>query len=203
MNLKEKIFAWIWKNQAKHVDTLLGPIKTALLKEARGTVVEIGPGTGVNFKYLPSGISWVGVEPNDELRFALQKSDALPNRWKIYIDVGEVHSGTADTVVSTIVLCSVPNLPMFLTEVFRILKLGGTFIALEHVGSPRGTMRRGLQRLIKPLTRCLGGGCEPDRDIEAAIRSLGFSSITQTYQGDIAFARFGFKVPVVGIRAVK
>ena len=204
MFFTENFFARVWPKQANRVDEVLHPIKKELFVHVRGTVVEIGPGTGVNFQYFPQDISWNGVEPNRTLRLALMKHSSLPKRWQVYDHISAVRDGFADTVVSTIVLCSVPDLPLFLHDVLRILKPGGIFLSLEHVGAPRGTLHRMLQACIKPISRRIGGGCKPNRDIEEAIRHAGFSKVDCLFSGNVAITRLPFvKVPIVALKAVK
>ncbi len=89
----------------------------------------------------------------------------------------DVAPESVDAVVSTLVLCSVADLPGALREVHRVLKPGGRFVFLEHVAAPRGTWLRHLQRLVRPAWRAVSAGCEPDRDIAAALRAAGFEHI--------------------------
>lgn len=148
-------------------DALLAGRKRRLLGELRGTVVEIGPGTGANFAYYAPGIRWIGVEPNPILRERLQRefnadvhdgcAESLPLR-----------SGTADAVVSTSVLCSVDDLDRSLEEVRRVLRPGGRFVFIEHVAA-RGALGV-FQRAIAPMWGFCAGGCDPTRRTGAAIR---------------------------------
>jgi len=203
MSFAQTVFSHIWRGTAGRVDYILGELKERLFKEAYGTVVEIGPGTGVNFKYFSGAVlSWIGVEPNEGLRGVLRRSPNLPPRAVICSDVSDVGDRTADTVVSSIVLCSVPDLPLFLGEIRRILKPGGIFLSLEHVGAPHKTFHRRIQRLVKPVVRWVGGGCEPDRDIEDAVRAAGFANVTLVWQGSFQLSRVPFKVPFVALRAI-
>jgi SAM-dependent methyltransferase len=76
-----------------------------------------------------------------------------------------------DTVVSTLVLCTVRDPSAALAEIGRVLRPGGRLLFIEHV---RGEGRRGrFQQRITPLWRVLAGGCHPDRDTVAAIRRQG------------------------------
>jgi SAM-dependent methyltransferase len=76
-----------------------------------------------------------------------------------------------DTVVSTLVLCTVRDPSAALAEIGRVLRPGGRLLFIEHV---RGEGRRGrVQQRITPLWRVLAGGCHPDRDTVSAIRRQG------------------------------
>jgi ubiquinone/menaquinone biosynthesis C-methylase UbiE len=183
--LRQRLFAWWYRNSDwTEFSALVDGYKRELFSGLHGDVVEIGPGTGDNFPYFPEGIRWIGIEPNvymhPMLREAMTKSARL----------GEIHSGTAermslsdasvDVVVSTLVLCSVTSLDRSLHEILRVLRPGGRFAFLEHVAAPKGTTLRRTQKLIKPVWRFVADGCNPDRDIEAAIRRAGFSSVEIT-----------------------
>jgi len=89
----------------------------------------------------------------------------------------DLPDASADAVVSSLVLCSVSSLDGTLAEIKRVLRPGGRFVFLEHVAAPPGTGLRRAQKLIKPVWKFVGDGCNPDRDIETAIRRTGFASV--------------------------
>ncbi len=78
-----------------------------------------------------------------------------------------------DTVVASLVLCSVNSQEAALREMKRVLRPGGEFRFIEHVRS-EGRCWALFQNAVKPLWRVTGDGCEPDRDTIAAIRASGF-----------------------------
>jgi ubiquinone/menaquinone biosynthesis C-methylase UbiE len=144
-------------------------------------VLEIGPGTGVNLPYLQPGIRWTGVEPNAYLR---EETRAEAARRGVDARVLTGVAGqlplpdrSVDAVVATLVLCSVPDQDAALAEVRRALRPGGRFVFIEHVGAPRGTWLRRVQRLVRPVWRIFGDGCHLDRDTVAAIERAGFARV--------------------------
>jgi ubiquinone/menaquinone biosynthesis C-methylase UbiE len=82
--------------------------------------------------------------------------------------------GSFDTVVATLLFCSVADPMAGLRELRRVLKPGGSYLFIEHV-RPRGRSFAGLADLATPLWRRIAGGCHLNRDTEAAIREAGFS----------------------------
>lgn len=175
-------------------DRSVEPLKRELLAPLRGRVLEIGPGAGANLPYYASGITWIGVEPNPYAHDALRReAERRGLRAELHAGVAErlpVGDASVDAVVSTLVLCTVPDVPGALAEVRRVLRPGGRFVFIEHVAAEPGTRTRRLQRLVKPAWRVLADGCHPDRDTAAAIERAGFTSVT--------LRRLRMPVPVVG-----
>ena len=147
----------------------------------QGTVVEIGPGTGVNMRYYADGVRVIAIEPNPAMHPKLR---AQAERSGVDLEIrtlrGEgidVDDGHADAVVGTLVLCGVDDAHQVMAEVHRVLKPGGTFFFLEHVAAPAGTWTRRIQRVLKRPHRYLFNGCEVDRDTASVLRAAGFGSV--------------------------
>jgi SAM-dependent methyltransferase len=181
MGLYQKLFAHglALGDDAQH--RLYGDRKRRLFSGLEGTVVEIGPGTGVNLPYLPDGIEWIGLEPNPHMHPFLREQLAGRTidgdlRTAPAEDTG-LPAASADVVISTLVLCSVPALDATLAELRRILRPGGRLLFIEHVAAPRDTWLYTLQRGIRPVWSRLADGCHPDRDTGAALERAGFSSV--------------------------
>ena len=149
-------------------DRLLAERKRVLFASLAGTVVEIGPGTGPNLRYYPNGIRWIGAEPNPFMHRHI-KAEAASLGLPISLVSGRAEalpfsSASVDGIVITLVLCSVDNVPSALAEIRRVLKPGAPLVFVEHVAAPVGTRLRRWQRWLRPITRCIGDGCEPDRE---------------------------------------
>lgn len=150
-----------------------------LLAGAYGTVVEIGAGTGANFRHYPAEVTGViGVEPERRLRaLAEQAAEGASVPVRVLPGTAErlpVEDGTADIAVMSLVMCTLRDVPGALAEVVRVLKPTGELRFYEHVraGEPRAARR---QRTLNPLWRLVGGGCNLTRDTERAIEQAGFT----------------------------
>jgi len=155
--------------------------RVSLLKHAQGRVLEIGFGTGLNLpNYPPRRVRDLAVvEPNPGmLRRARSRIAAV--RFPVST-IGldgdnqrlEVEDALFDTVVSTWVLCTVPDPDRTLSEVFRVLQPGGVFLFIEHGLAPDPCVARWQNRL-SGISRILGGGCHLNRPIGRIARSHPF-----------------------------
>ncbi len=167
--------------------------KRTLLCHLAGTILELGPGTGVNLEYYPPGLHWIGVEPNPFLHPKIRReAERLGTQIAILEATAEhlpIRDESVDAVVSSLVLCSVQDLEAALREVRRILRPGGRYIFLEHVAAPAGTGLRRLQGWIRPFSRVLADGCCPDRETWRALEGAGFVSLSLEH--------FRIHVPIV------
>ncbi len=163
-------FALLMRLASRIHEPLVAARKQALLSRLSGPVLELGPGDGVNFRYYPPGLLWTGYEPNRWLARRIP----LPAGATLHTSPYTGQPGAYDAIVSTLVLCSVPDPAATLAHLYRSLKPGGSFIFLEHVAAPAGSPLRARQDRLLPLWRCCAGGCHPNRDTEALIRAAGF-----------------------------
>ncbi len=151
-----------------------------LLPNVQGDILEIGAGTGANLPYYPPTVP-SGEGPQAGKRVFLEYNPwmlkkALEKSMKRFGDpvlgsAGELpfRDRSFDTVLITLVLCSVQNLEASAREVERVLKPGGRLLILEHVSSDSPWMF-GLQKTLTPLWKHLADGCHLDRNIEQSLR---------------------------------
>jgi ubiquinone/menaquinone biosynthesis C-methylase UbiE len=145
--------------------------RDALIAKARGRTLEIGCGTGRNLPRYTSAA--IGVDPSvDALRAAKKRSPATP---MVCASVESLpfRDGAFDTVVSSLVFCSVRDVPRGLGELRRVLAPGGAVRFFEHVRARRPWAGR-LQDWLQPAWTWVAGGCHPNRDTERAVREAGF-----------------------------
>lgn len=155
--------------------------KENLFTDLSGTILEIGPGTGVNFRYYPKGIRWIGIEPYLPVHPYLEKA-AKKAGVKAKIKAGTAEkiglpSASIDIVVGTLVLCSVENPSLVLREIKRVLKPGGKFLFLEHTATPEGTRLHWLQNAVASPWRRFFRGCNPNLETWKIIKAACFSEV--------------------------
>ncbi|HEY6731336.1 MAG TPA: class I SAM-dependent methyltransferase [Solirubrobacterales bacterium] len=156
----------------------LRDMRREVLAGARGRVLELGAGTGLNLPLYPlDATDLTLVEPDPHMVKQLSKRVAdLGSGAQVVEAPGEelpFEDGSFDTVIVTLVLCTVPDQKATLREIKRILKPDGQFLFLEHVRSPEPSLAKWQDRLEKPW-RFLGDGCHCNRNTEASIEAAGF-----------------------------
>lgn len=146
-----------------------------LVEGSAGRVLDLGTGTGRDLPLLPPGVRAVGVDPHRAgLRRARRRAPSVP----LVVAAAEAlpfRDGTFDTVLSSLVLCSVDDPGRALAEIRRVLRAGGTFRMMEHVRAA-GVVGR-LQDLLQPAWTAIAGGCHPNRETERAVEAAGFQVV--------------------------
>ena len=151
-----------------------------LLSQAHGELLEIGAGTGVNFPHYPANVSRIILsEPDLQMRKILHRKTSAAQKDHIEItqwqaEAIDMPDSSFDTIVSTLVLCSVPDLENSLKEIYRLLRPEGTFLFLEHVASDHPHTLT-WQRRIEPFWSFCAGNCRLTRDTSTAIDAAGLN----------------------------
>jgi ubiquinone/menaquinone biosynthesis C-methylase UbiE len=161
-------------------DAGLREMRRELLAQARGRVLELGAGTGLNLEHYSKGIeSLTLVEPDPHMTRQLREKLARSGR-AAEVSVVEAPGerlpfadGSFDTAVVTLVLCTVPDPETTLAEIKRVLKPDGQLLFLEHVRSRGPELAKWQDRLESPW-RFLADGCHCNRDTVSAISAAGF-----------------------------
>ncbi len=180
-------------------------IEADLIGGLRGTVLEVGAGTGANFGFLASGVDWIGLEPEsndtDELRRNAARYGFRSEPLVASCEDIPLAEGSVDAVLSTLVLCSVDDQLRSLAEVLRVLRPGGSLVFIEHVAAAPRTLLRGVQRAATPVTSRFDRGCHLARETVDAIRQSGLE-IAELHEYRMP-SGLGFTVPFAAGRAVK
>jgi len=147
---------------------------------AAGRVLEIGIGSGLNLPfYRTDKVQHIwGLDPSAEMWEIAQKSTALESLSVEFLQSGAeeipLESNSADTVLVTYTLCTIPVVEGALSEIHRVLRPEGKLVFCEHGKAPDEHIRRWQDR-VNPIWRRLGGGCNLNRDIPGLLQRGGFN----------------------------
>mgnify|MGYP000288898870 CR=1 FL=1 len=152
--------------------------RRSIVSQAMGSTLEIGAGTGLNFDYYPADLDGlVLTEPEPNMADRLRKRVASSGRdVEIVRAPGELlpfDDGSFDTVVGTLVLCTVEDPAASIAEIHRVLKPGGNYMLIEHVRSESERLARWQDRMNKPWG-VLADGCNCNRNTASLIEAGGF-----------------------------
>jgi len=157
------------------------PYRERVLSFARGRVLEIGIGSGLNLRFYGSQAEEIlGLDPVPRL-ITMAQSAAERSKTSVTFITGSaetipIDEHSIDTVVTTWTLCSIPNAVGALHEMRRVLKPDGQLLFVEHGLAPEENIRKWQNRLT-PLWKRIGGGCHLNRPIGALIESAGFGIV--------------------------
>jgi len=155
-------------------------------------VLEIGGGSGTNFKYWKRNARVQVLEPNphfvkyfEETRKGVEahlKVQDLLQGFGEDLAAAGIKDSSVDCVVMTLVLCSVANPVQCIQEILRVLKPGGKFFYMEHIAAEKGSLTEMVQKILMTggFWKFIGDGCCLDRRTDMLIKDAGFSSVVQT-----------------------
>jgi ubiquinone/menaquinone biosynthesis C-methylase UbiE len=173
--------------------------KRRVYAELPDTVVELGAGVGANLRYLRPGSTLVAIEPNTPMHRRLRTAAA---RRGVHLELRDslaertdLPDQSADSVISSLVLCTVANPADVLAEIRRILRPGGTFRFVEHVAATAGTPTRTLQRALRRPWAWAFEGCSCERDLAGLLRNAGFARVDiEPYRLHTPFVPFNTQI---------
>lgn len=153
----------------------LGRLRDDVIGQARGSVLEIGAGTGMNLARYHDVARVVAAEPEEPMRRRLLRKVGAA---RVPVEVVDAPAetlpfadGEFDTVVSTLVLCSVDDPAASLREVRRVLAPGGRFVFLEHGGGDG--KRAEWQRRLDGIWAAVNAGCHLTRNVADLLPAAG------------------------------
>lgn len=173
-------------------DTFMSPLeknktfqsqRKQLIKKAVGKVLEIGAGTGINFSYYTHSIECVvETDPNPEM---IKKAGPKTRDSLVPLEVQTASAENLpfadqsfDTVIGTLVFCTIPHPEVALKEIYRVLKPGGKLLLFEHVEMKQPILKAS-QHLLTPLWKQLCDGCHLNRDTLGLIEESPFFQVRQ------------------------
>jgi ubiquinone/menaquinone biosynthesis C-methylase UbiE len=173
-------------------DTIMGPLEKRWIAHIRkkivsgleGEILEIGTGTGTNFSfYSPEKVRSIdSIEPNPYM-IEQAKLKARDTGITVHFHQGVAESlpfqdGEFDTVVATLVLCSVEDPQKVFQEIRRVCKQGGKIVLFEHVRTESASLAA-LQDVLTPAWKRLCDGCHLNRDTGRYMREAGINLVKE------------------------
>jgi len=176
MSLYGRLFAALYERSLSAAeDAGLRERRARLLARARGVVVEIGAGTGLNLPHYGEAVErLILTEPEEPMaRRLARRAEGAGRAVEVLRAPAErlpLPDASADTVVTTLVLCTVDDPGAALAEAIRVLRPGGRILLIEHVRSPDPAQAR-FQDLVRPVWQRVGHGCRCNRDTAALLEA--------------------------------
>lgn len=175
------IFALVydWLTRCSPVRRMTDPLREATAGQAFGHVLEVGVGPGLNFPFYCAGqVERVDAIDPDTRMVALARRRVQQAAVPLTLTQASVEAlpwaeATFDSVVATLVFCSVAHPAHGFGEIKRVLKPGGSLFLLEHVRSNQVLVAQVQDRLV-PVTTRLAGNCHWNRDTLQTLRQAGF-----------------------------
>ena len=181
MQIYQKLFASLYDIFMQNFEKSLYKKRKALLSGLKGNVLGVGEGTGVNFQFYPEHTNVFSVEPSIPM-LEKAKEKAKGKGHVTFYNYGindlaldqQLEPKSMDSIVCTLVLCTIPNPSLALENFKKWLKPNGKLIILEHIHAS------------KPLNKTLlwnvfGDGCNLNRDTDELIKSAGFKPVQEEY----------------------
>lgn len=171
-------------------------LRHRIIREAGGAVLEIGAGTGANLPYYQPGttVAVMDMRPA-HLATAIAKAHRTNPTLNVAAACGDAQrlpfpDQAFDSVVGTLVFCSIHDPLAALSEIRRVLRPNGQLLLLEHVRGQTPLTRR-LTDWLHPLWFALQGECHLNRETAVAVADAGFrvDSTTNHARGLIQLIR--------------
>jgi ubiquinone/menaquinone biosynthesis C-methylase UbiE len=172
-----KVFPWVYDVVMRTVER--GPLarwRRSTVRPARGRVLEIGAGTGLDFRHYEPGVTVIGTDVNGGMLRRARARAARANATVLLVaadaEALPFRDGTFDAAVLGLALCTIPNPHDALAELRRTVRAGGAVRLLEHVRAPNRVVAW-LQDGLAPAWRRVAGGCHLNRDTVTALHRSG------------------------------
>lgn len=175
---RARVFAFLLNCFSKQMGKNLHPVKVKLFEQAfqgvyqpgkRLKILEIGVGTGVNFKYYPRDSEITILDKSDAFLSYLKESIKKDGREDLTItdlvinhaeDMHSIEANTFDAVIGTLTICSFEKPKKVFQEVKRILKPGGVYLFLDHSMDMKNPYVRFVQKLVTPIWGFIFDDCK-------------------------------------------
>jgi ubiquinone/menaquinone biosynthesis C-methylase UbiE len=185
--LYQKLFASVYDPVMSSTEKVFEVNRTMLLSNLEGTILDVGAGTGVNFRFFKQASRIIAIEPSAPM---LEKAkskitdDSIIETYNLGVNdqtlENIIEDGTIDNIVCTLVLCTIPDPELSLQKFKRWLKPDGRLIILEHIRSKKHIHGK-LQDWANPIWKVVGEGCNLNRNTDLLIKDAGFTPVSDVY----------------------
>ncbi|GAB6023509.1 hypothetical protein CHUAL_008286 [Chamberlinius hualienensis] len=199
--IREYVFVFIYQRLSGNFDQALYKYRRIIFRDLQSfksldsrlrnegiiRILEVGPGSGINFPFYPRNSKLTVVEPNIQFLKEIVLNHRFIHRLRLEKavlgkceDMSFVSDNSVDVVVATLVFCSVTDVRACFEEIYRVLAPGGMLLFLEHGYGVRERWRKALQAIVSPIWAFFFGGCHLDRDITATLTRMKIFTNIQT-----------------------
>jgi ubiquinone/menaquinone biosynthesis C-methylase UbiE len=173
---QERVIPWLIHLSMRQ--RMLSPYRDRVVSGARGRVLEVGIGSGLNLPfYASTATEIIGLDPSPKLlEMAHEAARKTPIRLRLIEGTAEaipIEDHHVDAVVTTWTMCSIPEIQRALQEMRRVLRPAGRLFFVEH-GRAMEPRVRWWQDHLTPAWKHLTGGCHLNRAIDELVENAGF-----------------------------
>ena len=156
----------------------LGRLRRRLLASARGAVLEIGAGTGINLAHYSEGVQVFALDESQDMLATARRKPCRACAAVFQADAQSLPfaSHMFQTVVGTLVFCCIPDPMQALVEARRVLQPGGTLLLLEHTRGQH-PLAAALTDRLDPVWYALNGSCHLNRQTARTVAEAGFNGV--------------------------
>jgi len=183
----QKLFAIFYDPFMNRFERSLYKTRKEMLTGLNGEIIEVGAGTGVNFKFYDKLAHVTAIEPSlPMLKKAEKKASSAANINFLNYGVCDpeldqhIKENSIDYVVSMLVLCTIPDPEKALQQFKKWLKPDGKLIILEHIHSAHPRNKK-IQNFVNPAWRAFADGCNLNRNTDQLILEAGFKPLSEEY----------------------
>jgi len=164
-------------------DAGLREMRAEVVGSASGETLELGAGTGLNLEHYGEAVTALTLTEPDPFmarRLRDRLADERPERLDAKVVEAPAENlpfpdDSFDTVVSTLVLCTVEDPDRTTAEIARVLRPGGRLLYVEHVRSDDSERLAGWQDRLERPWGWFGAGCHPNRPTAENLARAGFT----------------------------
>lgn len=183
----QKLFATFYDPFMNRFERSLYKTRKEMLTGLNGEIIDVGAGTGVNFKFYDKQAHVIAMEPSASMLKKAEKK--IPTGANVEIlNFGvcdpeldhHIKENSIDFVVSMLVLCTIPDPEKALAQFKKWLKPNGKLIILEHIHAEHPRNKR-IQNFVNPAWRAFADGCNLNRNTDKLILNAGFEALSEEY----------------------